>query len=192
MSIYSNVTEQDLNNLRKLAEQQKEQRALKIKNGTIKQTHDRKIAESLSRITEKLEEVKKSTKKLGDVMKETNSENENNQEIVPVEIDSEGDITNLKIKALPNSFVFSDLRTNTLERLISGPNSLRIKSSPSGASILGVPIYTLVGDKSRICDNDYELNPEIYKALSHTGYTGNTKMNENDILMMNNINKRFG
>ena len=31
MSIYSNVTEQDLINLRKLVEQQKEQRALKIK-----------------------------------------------------------------------------------------------------------------------------------------------------------------
>ena len=32
MSIYSNVTEEDLINLRKLAEQQKEQRALKIRN----------------------------------------------------------------------------------------------------------------------------------------------------------------
>ena len=31
MSIYYNVTEQDLINLRKLAEQQKEQRALKLK-----------------------------------------------------------------------------------------------------------------------------------------------------------------
>ena len=31
MSIYSNVTEQGLNNQRKLAEQQKNQRALKIK-----------------------------------------------------------------------------------------------------------------------------------------------------------------
>ena len=40
MSIYSNVTEQDLDNLRKFAEQQKEQRALKIKNRTLKQTHD--------------------------------------------------------------------------------------------------------------------------------------------------------
>ena len=30
MSIYSNVTEQDLINLRKLAAQQKEQRALKV------------------------------------------------------------------------------------------------------------------------------------------------------------------
>ena len=32
MSIYSNITEQDMENLRKLAEQQKNQRALKIKN----------------------------------------------------------------------------------------------------------------------------------------------------------------
>ena len=60
MSLHSNVTEQDLNNLRKLAEQQKNQRALKIKNRILKQTHDNKIAESLSPITKKLDE---STKK---------------------------------------------------------------------------------------------------------------------------------
>ena len=52
MSIYSNVTEQDLINLRKLAEQQKEQRALKI-NRILQQTHDIKLAESLSPITKK-------------------------------------------------------------------------------------------------------------------------------------------
>ena len=40
MSIYSNVTEDDLINLRKLAEQQKNERALKIKNRILKQTHD--------------------------------------------------------------------------------------------------------------------------------------------------------
>ena len=48
MSIYSNVTEQDLINLRKVAEQQKNQRAEKIKNRILKQTHDVKLAESLS------------------------------------------------------------------------------------------------------------------------------------------------
>ena len=58
MSIYSNVTEQDLINLRKLAEQQKNQRAEKIKNRILKQTHDIKLAENLSFITEKLNEVK--------------------------------------------------------------------------------------------------------------------------------------
>ena len=51
MSIYSNVTEQDMINLRKLAQQQKEQRALKIKNGILKETHDIKLAEYLSPIT---------------------------------------------------------------------------------------------------------------------------------------------
>ena len=50
--------------------------------------------------------------------------------------------------------------------------------------ILGVPIYILGGDKLRLRDNDYELTPEIYKALS---YTGRTMNNENDFLMMNNI-----
>ena len=62
MSIYSNVTEQDLTNLRKLAKQHKNERSLKIKNGILKQTHDINLAETLSSITitKKLEE---STKK---------------------------------------------------------------------------------------------------------------------------------
>ena len=40
--------------LRKLAEQQKEQRAPKIKNRGLKQTHDIKLTESLSPITKKI------------------------------------------------------------------------------------------------------------------------------------------
>ena len=59
MSIYSNVTEQDLENLRILAEQEKNERALKIKNRILKQTHDISLAESLSPITKKLDDVKK-------------------------------------------------------------------------------------------------------------------------------------
>ena len=51
MSIYSNLTEQDLIILRKLPEQQKDQRALKIKKRILKQTHDVKLAESLPPIT---------------------------------------------------------------------------------------------------------------------------------------------
>ena len=190
MSIYSNVTEQDLINLRKLAEQQKEQRAPKIKNRILKQTHDIKLAESLSPITENLEEVNKSTKKLGDVIKESDSENENNQEVVPVEIESvnsEGDNTNHNVRALPNDSIFSDLVAKTKGRLMSTAKSPRIKSSPSGASILGVPIYTLGGDKLRIRDNDYELTPEIYKALSNTEYTGKNMKSENDILMIKSL-----
>ena len=58
MSIFSNVTEKDLIILRKLSEQQKNQRALKIKNRILKQIHDNKLAKSLSPITKKLDEVK--------------------------------------------------------------------------------------------------------------------------------------
>ena len=67
MSIYSNVTEQDLISLRNLAEQQKNQRALKIKKRILKQTHDIKLAESLSPITKKVE-VNESTKKIGELI----------------------------------------------------------------------------------------------------------------------------
>ena len=67
-SIYHNVTEQDLPILHKLAKQQKDQRAAKIKNKILKQTHDIKLAESLSPISKNLDEVKKSTQKLGEIV----------------------------------------------------------------------------------------------------------------------------
>ena len=71
MSINSYVTEQDLMNLRKLAEQQKNQRALQIKNRNLKETHDVKLAESLSPIAEKLDEVNNSTQEKGEIIKKS-------------------------------------------------------------------------------------------------------------------------
>ena len=47
MSIYSNSTKQDINNLRKLAEQQKNQGAIKIKSRILKQTHDLKTTKKI-------------------------------------------------------------------------------------------------------------------------------------------------
>ena len=64
MSKYSNVTERGLIYLRKLAQQQKEQRAEKIKNRVLKQTHDIKLAEKLSPIAKNLDESTKKTVKL--------------------------------------------------------------------------------------------------------------------------------
>ena len=187
MSNYSNVTEQDLINLRKLAQQQKEQRALKIKNRILKQTHDIKLAESLSPFTKKLDNINESTKKIGDVIEELNSENANNQEIVPVEIESEFEIIQTTSRALPNSSFFSDLMSKTLGRLMASPNSLKIQPSSPGATVLGVPICTLGGDKLRKRDNVYDLTAEIYKALSDTGYTGKSMKRSSDILLRNNI-----
>ena len=75
MSSYSNVTEKDLYNLRKLAEQQKEQRALKIKNRILKQTHNKKISESLSPITTRLDLVENNKgEKIGEIIKKLQQE----------------------------------------------------------------------------------------------------------------------
>ena len=68
---------------------------------------------------------------------------------------------------------------------MSNSSSLEIKSSPSRATIFGIPRYTLGGGILRIRDIDYELTPENYKALSYPGYTGKSMKNETDILMMN-------
>ena len=106
MSIYSNVTEQGLENLRKLAQQQKEQQALKIKNRILKQTHDVKLAESLSPITKKLDTINESTKEIGEVFKETNSK--------------------VDMKALPNSSKFSNAMRQMIGSLMKGRNSPKI------------------------------------------------------------------
>ena len=135
MSIYSNLIGQDLINLRKLAEQQKNQRAEKIRNRILKQTHDDKLAESLSPITKRLDKVNKYTKEISKVIKESNSENANNQEIVPVEVESEDENIQTNLRALPNSSIFSDQMTKRLGRLKSRANSLKINSTPSGATI---------------------------------------------------------
>ena len=191
MSIYSNVTKQDLIKLRKLAQQQKEQRAEKIKNIILKQTHNIKLAESLSSITKKFDE---STKKIIEVINPSNSENENNQEILPVEDESE-DFENenidskIGVKALPNSFKFSNLLKNTIGNLMSSKNSLRIDQDTrkGGASINGEPVLILGADSWKIGDNVYAITLEIHEALSSTGYTRENVKNENDIFLMNNI-----
>ena len=173
MSIYSNVTQKDLDNLRKLADQQKNQRAIKIKSRILKQTHDVKLAESLSPITKKLDKINESTQNLGDVIKESNSEK--------------------IIKALPNSSQFSDSMRQMLGSLMNSKNSLKITQDESGrANILGVPIQISGADTIKINENIYELTSEIYNALSDTGYTGKTMKNESDILMMNNIIRDLG
>ena len=48
MSISRNVTEKDLISLSDLADQRKNQRAIEIKNRTLKQTQDKKLTENFS------------------------------------------------------------------------------------------------------------------------------------------------
>ena len=68
--------------LRNLAEQQKNQREIKTKNRILKQNHDIKVAESLSPITKNKKIFNQSTKKLREIIKESNSENETPQSAI--------------------------------------------------------------------------------------------------------------
>ena len=79
MRTYPIVTDQHLIKMSKLAKQLRNQRAKKIKNKFLKQTHDIKLEENSSPVTKRLDEVKESTQKLGDIIKESNSENETPQ-----------------------------------------------------------------------------------------------------------------
>ena len=121
MSNYPNLSEQDLISLGKLAEQQN-QRGIKIKNKMLKQTHDKKLAEIFEPIAGKLTKVNESTEKFKEVFKIWASEFENQQGIVPVEVNSdntenENDDIQSNIRAIPNSSYFSDQLTKTLGAL---------------------------------------------------------------------------
>ena len=143
MSTYSNVTEQDLINLRKLAEQQKNQRAGKIKTRILEQTHDVKLAESFSPITKKLDDINENTKYLGEVIKESNSEDNN-------------------IRTLPNSSNFSKSMREMLGSLMNSRNSLKITQDEFGqANISGVPIQISGADTIETNENIYELTLEM-------------------------------
>ena len=66
-SVYSNITQQDLIILGILDEQQKNQRAIKLENKSLKQTRDEKLAESFAPVNKILEDVDNYTKTLGEV-----------------------------------------------------------------------------------------------------------------------------
>ena len=169
MSIYSNVTEQDLDNLRKFAEQQKNDKALKIKNRILKQTHDIKLAESLSPITKKLDTINESTKKITDVIKESH----------PM----------IDLKSIPSNPLYRKEMQEMIGALMSSHNSLKIiQEKPGRSTILGVPIQ-ISSDSIKINENIYKLTPEVYKALSNPLYTGNTKINDDNFVMLYNIVK---
>ena len=80
-----------------------------------------KLAESFSPITNKLDEVKEYTQKVGDIIRESNSEN--NQEILPSE--NNNNIQTI-LKSLPNSSNFSISMQQMLGSIKNSRNSLKI------------------------------------------------------------------
>ena len=169
MSIYSNVTEQVLIVLRNLADQQKEQRAIKIKNRILKQTHDGKLAESLSPITKKLEEVSidaqeslipnntkldtlnKSTEEVGEIIKETN--------MPQLDILLENTFSNMKI----NKSFFN------------------IEEKDNGDIFWnGFPVEKMGGNKLKINGKIHEIPQSVQKVLTDTSNIPIKQLNDKD------------
>ena len=198
MSFYSNVTEEDLDNLRKLAQQQKEQRAEKIKNRILKQTHDVKLAESLSPITKKLDETNKnlsdviieSTQNLGNVIKENNTfqpaiENtpqpaiENTPQ--PIE-DNQGNVYDVELE-------------NTLNKMIDNTGFFKTHyDQQRGWMLNNHPIKMAGGTKIEIDKNEYNITPGLQKVFTDTKYETAKSMSDmekvvfRDILQKTNYN----
>ena len=169
MSIYSNITEQDMINLRKLAEQQKSERALKIKNRILKQTHDIKLAESLSPITKKLDTINESTKKLGEIVKEGTQQS----------------------LAIENILGAQSLR-DTLAFMKQSKNFFNLEERPDGKVFWnGVRIKPVRENTIDIIGREYDVTPNIQKYFTKTGSTTKS-LNNNEKETVYNILKDVG
>ena len=176
MSIYSNVTQQDLINLRKLADQQKNQRAEKIKNRIIEKTHDIKIAESLSPITKKLDEVStsaqeslipfntnldtlnKSTEEVGEIIKDTN---------------------------IPQP---DTLLENTLSNMKTNIGFFNIEERDNGDIFWnGFPVEEMGGIKLKINGKIHEIPQSIQKVLTDTSNIPIKQLDDKDRHIFTNI-----
>ena len=175
MSIYPNVTEQDLINLSRLAEQQKNQRAEKIKSRILKQTHDMKLAESLSPLTKKLEDVNKSTPELGVFVKKSQKNKpqldiENTHKALPIE--------NEKIQPGVN---YDASLENTLSNMKKDFGFLNIEETDDAEIFWnGFSVEKMGGNTLEINKNIYIVSPGIQKVLAETSNIPLKKLNDED------------
>ena len=153
--------------LAKLSEQLKNQQTDKIKNWISKHTHDVQSADTFRPKTKRLLEVNESTKKQEAVFENLDSENENQQQLVPAETNSdksedENDYIEAFTWALPNSANFSKPMKRTLGYLMKRRNSWKRSQDYLGwASFFSVPIQKLGGDEIEIGDIVYELTDKL-------------------------------
>ena len=161
MSIYSNVTEQDLINLRKLAQQQKEERAEKIKNRILKKTHDKKLAESFSPITEKLDEVNKTTREsLSPITKQ----------IAKLDQKSEVIDGNTQTPVIENTNISRSL-LDTLAFMKTSKNFFNLTEDSGKVYWNGENIEPLGGNRISIKDIEYNITPDIQAYFTNTKLT---------------------
>ena len=195
MSIYSNVTEQDLENLRKLANQQKNERAQKIRNKILKQTHDKKLSESLSPITKRLDLVENNKgEKIGELIKK--SERETSQLAIE-NTQTQTETPQLPIENNPtahqpvenNEGVIYDVELeNTLNNMKNNAGFFKIEERDNGDVFWnGFPVEKIGGNKIKINENVFDITRGIQKVLIDTSNIPIKKLNDQDRETYNNI-----
>ena len=193
MSIYSNVTEQDLIKLRKLAEQQKNQRHLKNKNGISKQCHDIKLAESLSPITERLDEVKKSSQEVGEIIK-TNNTPQLAIENTPTthQLMENTPTTQQPIENIEGTVNDVEIE-KTLTKMTDNSGFFKTYHDPQrGWMINNHPIKMLRRTKVEISENKYNISPCIRKVLVDQRCDTAKSMADMDKLVFRDILQKTG
>ena len=167
MSIYPNISEKDLDNLRKLADQQKNDRATKIKNRILKQTHDIKLVESLAPITKKLDTINESTKMIGDIFKESEP------------------------SAIEQPYTSQALR-DTLTLMKRSKNFFKLEQDGKKVFWNKITIKSLGENRISINDNkEYDINSIIQEYFTNTKQT-TKNMNDEDKTIIYNILNDLG
>ena len=185
MSIYSNVTEQDYLNHRKIAQQQKEERAIKIKNRILKQTHDVKLAESLSPFTEKLDEtnknlsdvIKESTQNLGNVMKE------NNTPQLAIENTTQPAIENNQDDTQPGILYDVSLENTLTNMRDKQKGFFKIEEDKNGQRLWnGIPVEISGDSRIEIKGKDFNITPNLQNVVTDTSGKSLKKLDKTEII----------
>ena len=171
MSIYSIVSKEDLFNLSKLAEQQKNERYLKIENRILKQTHDIKLAESLSPITKKLGEVSETTEQL---VKKSDVEDGNTQ-----------------TPAIENVTTSQSLR-DTLSFMKKSKIFFKLEQTDKDKVFWNKRHNEALGEnRISINNQEYDIKPNIQNYFTNTNQT-TKNMDDEDKLTIYDILKNIG
>ena len=195
MNIYSNVTEQDLENLRKLANQQKNERGQKNRHKILKQTHDKKLAESLSPITKRLDLVENHKgEKIGELIKKSEQKT---PQLAIENTQTQTETPQLPIEHNPtahqpvenNEGVIYDVELeNTLNKMKNNAGFFKKEERDNGDVFWnGFPVEKIVGNKIKINENIFDITRGIQKALTDTSNIPIKKLNDQDGEIFNNI-----
>ena len=136
----------------------------------MKQTHDIKLAETLSPITNRLDQVKESTEKLGDVIKESKPETpqlaiENNQDDTQPQLPIENDQDDTQ----PGILYDVSLENTLINMKDKEKRFFKIKEDSNGQRFWnGIPVEISADSRIEIKGKDFNITPNPQNVFTDT------------------------